>query len=96
MIGFEPTIDHSLGDPISFSDFAAAIMNYKRLAIAISGICAVSCIILFFISVAKLSVSSGNDAARSRAMKGILFSGIGLLIFGGATAIIGIAWNFFD
>ena len=86
----------SLGEPISFADFAAAIMNYKRLAIAISGICAISCMILFFISVAKLSVSSGNEMGRSRALKGILFSGIGLLIFGGATVIIGIAWNFFD
>ncbi len=86
-------VDHSLGEKISLSDFVSTIANYKSVAIAISGICAITCLILFFISVTKLSVSSGNPAERSNAIKGILFSGIGLAFFGGATIIIGIAWN---
>ena len=83
----------SLGDKIELSDFAKTIGNFKTIAVALCGICAITCIIIFFVSVTRLSASAGNEHNRSRAMLGILLSGVGLMFFGGASVLIGIAWN---
>lgn len=84
----------SLGERIELSEFTAFFQNFKGLAIALSGIFTITAIIFFVISLAKLSASAGNDQARNKASKGVFYSGIALTLFGGATVLVGVFWNF--
>lgn len=86
-------IDHSLGDKVELSDFATSITSFKTLAMGLAGICAITCIIYFFISVTKLSTSAGNQMMRRKAIRGLLISGIGLMLFGGGSVVLGIMWG---
>lgn len=83
----------SFGKEVDASDFTVFFHSFKGLALAISGICAITAMIFFAISLAKLSASAGNDQARTRAMRGVLFSGAALILFGGASVLVGIFWN---
>ena len=84
---------HSLRDPITASDFSGFLGKYKVLCVAISGICTITSLIMFVISITKLSTSAGNDMRRGEAIKGILYSGLCLALFGGITTVVGIFWT---
>ena len=85
----------SLDDDVTVGEFAEYFSSLRGLGTIISGICTMIALIAFIINLTKLSASAGNDRARSTAMKGVLFSGIGLSLFGGITLIIGVFWNIF-
>lgn len=85
----------SLGEPVSADEFGSFFDGVKTLATALMGIFAITALIFFIISLTKLSTSAGNEQGRARAIKGILFSGIALALFGGATALVGVAWGMF-
>ena len=86
----------SLGKEVEIDEFIPHIANLQSLAVVIVGVCAICSLILFFVSITRLSTSAGNDMARRRAMKGVLFSGLALALFGGGNVIIGALWNMFD
>lgn len=83
----------SIGSPPNASELSGFFGGFKAIGTAISGICAVTALIFFVISITKLSTSAGNDMQRSRAIKGIFYSGISLALFGGITVVAGIFWN---
>ena len=83
----------SLDKPIEVSDFEGFFKRFKEVGIIICGICTLTSLIFFIISLTKLSVSAGNERGRADALKGVLFSGASLVVFGGASTIIGIFWN---
>lgn len=69
------------------------IAKYRGL---ISGLCAVLTITMvgfFALNITKLGATGDNDMARQKAMKGILFSAIAAVLFGGMSAFIGLFWN---
>lgn len=47
------------------------------------GVVVLGCFAAFFVNVARLAMSSGNPAARSTAVKGIIISGGCLAVLGG-------------
>lgn len=83
----------SLGAPIHAEDFGEFFTDLKSVGVMFTGICTLACLVLFIISLTKLSASAGNDRARASALKGVLYSGISLALFGGSTVIIGVFWN---
>lgn len=83
----------SLGEAPTSAELTPFFKGFKTIGTAVSGICAITSLIFFVISVARLSTSAGNDMMRSRALKGILISGISLALFGGITVVVGIFWN---
>jgi len=83
----------SLSEAPSASEFVDIFQGFKQIGTAVSGICTITSLISFVISLTRLGTSAGNDVVRSRALKGILFSGISLALFGGITVVVGIFWN---
>ncbi|MDE7246241.1 MAG: hypothetical protein K2O18_20015 [Oscillospiraceae bacterium] len=89
-----PTVQMpSIGTPPDASELSGFFGGFKAIGTAVSGICAITALIFFVISVTKLSTSAGNDMQRSRAIRGILYSGLSLALFGGITVVSGIFWN---
>lgn len=86
-------VQDSLGKPIEADDFGTFFASFKKFGVAVTGICTLTSLVFFIIALTKLSASAGNDRARATAIKGVLYSGIALALFGGATVIIGVFWN---
>lgn len=59
----------------------------------ISGIGILCCILAFIIQIIKLGASAGNPAEREKAIKGILWTGIGTAGCGAAALLFGLAYN---
>ena len=68
--------------------------KYKSMATAVTGFATVTAFLALIFCITKLSAAGDNEQARHRAM-GILTSGIGVALLGGATVIIGFFWNLF-
>lgn len=83
----------SLGEAPDASELSGFFSGFKTIGTAISGICAITALIFFIINLTKFSTSAGNDMLRSRALKGLLFSGVSLALFGGITVVVGVFWN---
>ncbi len=73
---------------------ATVMGNVRDVAMTITAICSIICLVAFLISVTKLAASAGNPIARQRALAGILFSGVALALFGGAWVVVSFFWNF--
>ena len=69
--------------------------KYKSMATAVTGFATVTAFLALIFCITKLSAAGDNGQARHRAMMGILTSGIGVALLGGATVIIGFFWNLF-
>lgn len=67
----------------------------KSIAQTITALCAIICFVAFFISIAKLVTSGSIPFQRRAALTGILWSGIGIALFGGAFVVVSFFWNFF-
>ena len=83
----------SLGEAPDASELSGFFSGFKTIGTAISGICAITALIYFVINLTKFSTSAGNDMQRARALKGLLFTGVSLALFGGITVIAGVFWN---
>lgn len=94
---FKPTEKKytSLREPLTISELSNFFIRYKgmiRIVMIISLVCTLTS---FGINLTRLSASAGNDMMRSKAFKGLLYSGIGIVLFGGATVIMGMAFGLF-
>lgn len=69
------------------------IEKYRFFIAGISGIAAVSMILFFIINFMKLGASSGNPSERSKAIMGLIFSGLAAAGLGAVTFIVGIFFN---
>lgn len=83
----------SLSEAPTASELAGFFSGFKMIGTVVSGLCTITALIFFVINLARLSTSVGNDMQRSRALKGILFSGISIALFGGITVVVSIFWN---
>lgn len=69
------------------------IARYRFFIAGISGIGAVSMILFFIINFMKLGATSANPQERSRAIMGLVFSGLAAAGLGAVTFIVGIFFN---
>ena len=69
------------------------VSKTKTVAQTITAVCAIICLVFFFINVAKLATSGSIAFQRRMALIGILWSGIALALFGGAWVVISFFWS---
>ena len=67
----------------------------KRIAYGFFGLSAITALVGFIWQISKLGMAGDNQFERRKAVKGILFSGISLALFGGLTTILTFVWNVF-
>lgn len=87
----------SLGTPAEDDDAIEVgdlVGKAKGLAQVALGVCAVLAIVSLIFNIAKMAMSSTNEANRKKAQTGILYSGIALALFGSLTAVTGFFWGF--
>ena len=96
--GTDGKITIGIGEDTSFSREEAyknLTSNFKKVAVVITGVCAITSLICFLFCITKLGGAGDNERARQQAIMSILFSGIALMLFGGASVAIGFFWNAF-
>jgi hypothetical protein len=67
--------------------------NLKTIIVGITGIATLACILGFVIQIVKLGLAADNPVERERAVKGLLWTGIGTAGLGAATLIFGMFFN---
>ena len=75
------------------SSWTQLISKYRFFIAGVSGIGAVSMILFFIINFMKLGATSSNPQERSRAIMGLVFSGLAAAGLGAVTFIVGIFFN---
>lgn len=75
------------------SSWTKLISKYRFFIAGVSGIGAVSMILFFIINFMKLGATSANPQERSRAIMGLVFSGLAAAGLGAVTFIVGIFFN---
>ena len=68
----------------------------KKISYGFFGLAAITSLVGFLWQIAKLGIAGDNQVERSKALKGILFSGISLALFGGLTTVLTFIWNVFS
>lgn len=69
------------------------ITKYRVVIAGISGIGAVSMILFFILNFIKLGAMSSNPEGRSRAVMGLILSGVAAAGLGAVTFVVGIFFN---
>ena len=89
---FDPGVanDHS-----SKADYNTIFDNYRGLISLFLGILTATSFGYMVFAISKLSMAGDNEQARRKAIIGILTSGVGLMLMGGATLVVGVFWNAF-
>lgn len=82
-----------LGDQNQANAWNNLFARYKAFIVGISGIGAITMIVLFIINFLKLGASAGNPQARSQALSGVLWTGLAAAGLGAATIIVGFFYN---
>lgn len=78
------------------SDFWNKAMDIIKVCVfGVSGILTIVLVGVFAYRSFNLATSSNNPAKRAEAVKGILYTLIGIGLFGGTTLITGLAFNLF-
>lgn len=69
------------------------LTKYKSIATAVAAFGTVTSFLAMVFCFTRLSVAGDNEQARKRAIMGIMTSGAGVALLGGATVVIGFFWN---
>ena len=69
------------------------LTKYKSIAAAVAAFGTVTSFLAMVFCFTRLSVAGDNEQARKRAIMGIMTSGAGVALLGGATVVIGFFWN---
>ena len=77
----------------SESTWNKIFQKYKVIIAGVSGVLTLTFIVIFMINISKLGLSADNPAGRSRAIAGLLVTGIAVALFGAVTIICGLFWN---
>lgn len=72
------------------------LRNYKNFGVAIVAVCIITAILSLLIQITKLGAAGDNEQMRLAALKGIIYSGAVIAVFGALTLVIGIIWNVLD
>lgn len=73
--------------------WSTLIGKYKNFIVGIAGVGAITMVVLFIIQFLKLGASAGNPQERSRALTGVLWTGIAAAGLGAVALITGIFYN---
>jgi hypothetical protein len=73
--------------------FAGIIEKYRGFIAGISGIAAITMVVIFIMNFLKLGASAGNPQARSQALTGVLWSGVAAAGLGAVSLIVGLFYN---
>lgn len=82
-----------MGDQNQANAWNNLFARYKAFIVGISGIGAITMIVLFIVNFLKLGASAGNPQARSQALSGVLWTGLAAAGLGAATIIVGFFYN---
>lgn len=74
--------------------YSLILDKYKMVGQGIMGLCVLVSLVFFILYITKLSAAGSNPMAKRNAVKGILFSGIALAIFGGLPFVISFCLSF--
>lgn len=77
-------------------NYATILEKYKGVLAFLGGILIISAIGMMFYRFYKLSVSGSNDMERSKAIRGILITGVSLMLMGGFSLVLGVSYYLFD
>lgn len=69
------------------------IKKYRVFIVGISGIAAITMVVIFIFQFLKLGASAGNPNARSAALVGLLWSGIAAAGLGAVSLIVGLFYR---
>lgn len=69
------------------------IKKYRVFIVGISGIAAITMVVIFIFQFLKLGASAGNPQARSQALTGLLWSGIAAAGLGAVSLIVGLFYR---
>lgn len=75
------------------TDFNGVLGQAKYIAMGFSGLLTIIMFVLMLLQFAKLGAAGDNEMQRKRAIGGILTTGGAMMLFGGATFVIGFFWN---
>lgn len=92
VVGDDGTVG-TVGDGDAEGGFKTVMTQYRKIAVAITGILTITMLIFMLIQFTKLGASGDNEMARKKAIMGILTTGIATALLGGATIIVGFFWN---
>lgn len=108
--GFDISVDGTNGitiNPGNYPDLGATdidgiqdaatekiIDKGKAIAQTITAICAIICFVAFLFNVVKLTTAGSAPFQRRTGLTGIMWSGVGLALFGGAFVVVSFFWNF--
>ena len=96
IVGFDPDGNIELtGMPTGNGDaWTTLFTEYRSVIAGISGIGALTMIVLFIFQFMKLASSAGNPSARSQALTGVLWTGIAAVGLGAVSLVTGFFYNF--
>lgn len=75
------------------SAWTTLISKYRNFIVGVSGIAAVTMVVVFILQFIKLGASAGNPSARSQALTGVLWSGIAAAGLGAVSLIVGLFYR---
>lgn len=67
--------------------------RYKNFIVGISGIGALTMVVLFIMQLMKLATHPDNPQARTQALNGVLWTGIATALLGGVTIVAAFFYN---
>lgn len=76
----------------AWTDFIA---KYRNFIIGISGLGAVAMVMFFIFNFMKLGATSGNPSERTKALTGLIWSGVAAAGLGSVTIIVGFFYSAF-
>lgn len=84
---------------VASGDIAGAtglvVKQYKEIGTVILGVCVITAFICLLWQITKLGMAGSDQRSRSMALKGILFSGAAIAIFGSLSLVAGMFWGAF-
>lgn len=65
----------------------------KQIVQGLLGILTLICFFFFVLQISKIVTSASNESARAKAIQGLAWAIVGIILFGGANVLLGFAWN---
>jgi len=84
----------SLKGSVTLEEAQSGILSFKNLILFFITMCAATCVMFMALNITKLGQAGDNEAERKKAVAGILYTGLGIAIFGGMDIVLAFLWNF--
>lgn len=74
------------GDPLN--GIQTILRKYKNIGVAVVAVCIITAILSLLIQITKLGAAGDNEQMRLAALKGIIYSGAVIAVFGALTLVV--------